>query len=290
MTLKAQIYGLAEGLTPPLLFAWFRNSIFYRLIIRVMRSFGKTAAVTETVAVTNGTLRGAYLKLDPTGSWQQQMLLGTYDQEIFSYLEQTDWKGKVLYDIGAHIGYHTLMFARYSGPQGKVVAFEPNPTNVARIEDNLALNPDLGNHITIKTCALSDQGGTTTFVSSADIESGISSGGFVERASTLWEKSDYIEKTGFTKSEVTVSTIDDLVENSLTPAPDLLKIDVEGAEGLVLAGGIKTIKTHRPLIIVECHSINATYETMRLLADLGYQTEVLKRELDGRILIAAGSK
>jgi hypothetical protein len=85
-------------------------------------------------------------------------------------------------------------------------------------------------------------------------------------------------------------TIDNLINTGKMLPPDLLKIDVEGAEQLVLAGAVKTINKYHPRIIVEFHSMYSTYSCMNQLKELGYSTEILKQEPDGRIMIIAEPK
>lgn len=286
MTLKAHIYGITEAITPPLLFRLFKGSLLYRLLVRLTRAFAPTTQTSvETISV--GVLTGSKLRLDTTGAWQQDMLKDSYDAELFAALSALDIAGATVYDIGAHVGYHSLKFAALSGTHGHVYAFEPNPTNNLRIKEHLELNPTLAPRITLCPYALSNTVGETTFISSSDVDGGTSSGGFIDDASTLWAKNDYIEKTGFTRSTVKEDTIDNLVASGVVLPPFLMKIDVEGAEQLVLSGAHQTLTTHRPHILVEFHSIFSAYDCMRQLAELGYQTKLLKREGDGRVMIFA---
>jgi FkbM family methyltransferase len=286
MTLKARIYGFTEAITPPLLFRLFKGSLLYRLVVRLIRALVPRAQ-TSVETISTGVLTGSKLRLDTTGSWQQDMLRDSYDAELFSALSSLDVAGVTVYDIGAHVGYHSLKFAALTGTNGHVYAFEPNPTNNLRIKEHLELNPTLAQRITLCPYALSNTIGETTFISSADVDGGTSSGGFINNASTLWVKNDYIEKTGFTSSTVKEDTIDNLVATKVILPPFLIKIDVEGAEQLVLAGAHQTLTVHRPYILVEFHSIFSAYDCMRQLTELRYQTTLLKREGDGRVMIFA---
>jgi FkbM family methyltransferase len=286
MSLKNSIYHALEMSTPPIVFRWLKKSPLYKKLVTVLRKRHRAPA-SGFSSITTGPLTGIALHIDPTGDWQRAMLENRYDEELFTWLRQRTHTGHVMYDIGAHIGYHSLYFASLVGATGRVIAFEPNPVNVARIRENLARNPSLGERVTVLPIALSNERGETTFVSSDDVEGGTSSGGFITAAATLWEQSVYIEKTGFVKSIVAEETIDHLLSDKRIPPPQVLKIDVEGAEHLVLKGAHHCLKEHRPLVIVEFHSIVPTYECMRLLTDLGYGTAVLKQENDGRLLVAA---
>lgn len=233
-----------------------------------------------------GPLAGRSLRLDPDGAWQTEMINNTYDHELFSHLTKTSLENPVIYDIGAHVGYHTLMFAALA-PSSTVYSFEPNTGNFARVQEHLTLNSDLAKRITAQNIALSDKPGQSVLLSSDDIDGGTSSGGFIDAATPIWSRQDYIEKTGYTERAVTLESIDSLVSQGKAKPPTVMKIDVEGAEHLVLEGARKTLEKHRPHIIVEFHSIPATYHSMHILVELGYRTELLKQEPDGRVLIAA---
>ncbi len=285
---KGSIYSSVEKITPPIIFTSIKGSKLYKKVVGSMKNNSLNTSA-QTITVKSGDLAGFTLKLDPSGSWQQEMLAGTYDKELFSYLKEKDLSGKVIYDIGAHICYHSLIFSTYIGKTGQVFAFEPNPTNFKRAKEIIKLNPEIQN-IQVLDLALSDSSGTTSFLSTENIELGTSSGGFINDASTLWDRSDYLEKTGFTASEVKIETIDKLVNQKNIAPPDVMKIDVEGAEQLTLAGARETINKYHPVIIIEFHSIFSTYASMEILALNNYSTKLLKKEPDGRILIVAEFK
>jgi len=286
MPSKGTIYRIVENITPPFIFKWFRNSIVYSFVIKILRKYS-TDAPTEILEVPKGDIAGFKLKFDPTGVWQQEMLQGTYDSELFTYLKRENLTGKTVYDIGAHIGYHSLLFSTYVGDTGKVFTFEPNPANVTRIKEIISLNPKIEKSITVLDMALSDTNGTTPFLSTNNIENGTSSGGFIDEASTIWTRETYTKKVGFKTTDVQIKTIDTLVHQATILPPDVLKIDVEGAEQLVLKGAEATIKMHHPIILIEFHSIYSTFMCMQILSQYNYTFTVLKKEQDGRLLIAA---
>jgi FkbM family methyltransferase len=283
---RSKLFDTASNLLPPFIFNGIvRSGFLQRTITKTRRLAAQyTPAV---VTITGGDLAGYKLKLDPKGVWQHEMISGIYDHELFAYIKKLELSGKVVYDIGAHICYHSLAFATYVGDTGHVYAFEPNPANIARGNEIIALNPTLAQRITTFNAALSNESGSTTFLSTDDIEGGSSTGGFIDDAATLWERSRYVQKVGFTKTTVALETIDALVANSRMTPPHLMKIDVEGAEQLVLAGADATLRTYHPTIIIEFHSIYSAYQCMSLLQKYSYTTELLKREPDGRVMIIA---
>lgn len=278
--------NLVESLLPPILFRFFKSSSLYPKVVRIATGYSGSRTA-QIVPIAAGTLTGYKLKLDPTGPWQHEMISGEYDQELFEHIAKLSLTDKVIYDIGAHIGYHSLGFAKMAGPNGHVYAFEPNPANAQRAEEIAALNPELDENITILNLALSNEAGSTNFLSTDDIEGGTSTGGFIDDASTLWERDRYIDKVGFKLSTVTLETIDHLIATKQIQPPDLMKVDVEGAEQLVLGGAQQTLREHKPTIIIEFHSIYSAFACMNILQEYSYQYTLLKQEPDGRVMILA---
>ena len=70
-----------------------------------------------------------------------------------------------------------------------------------------------------------------------------------------------------------IKTLDEIIEKKF-PAPDLSKIDVEGAENKVLRGASKLLK-NKPKLLIEIHSIRSMYDVVNLLKDYGYKSELL---------------
>ncbi|MBA2271172.1 MAG: FkbM family methyltransferase [Chthoniobacterales bacterium] len=97
----------------------------------------------------------------------------------------------VIYDVAAHIGYHTLSFAQRVGAPGRVVAFEPHPAHQERIRTNLARNTDLSRRVTLKPIARSNSTGHVKFSCAESIEDGASSASFIDKASTPFPRSEY---------------------------------------------------------------------------------------------------
>lgn len=172
--------------------------------------------------------------------------------------------GDTVFDIGANRGHVTLVFARSVGTNGRVVAFEPVPSLLAAIGENVALN-GLSN-VTICPKALSDSEGTIQFEYSdqhstqgkiPNVEPGL--------------KVDNVEL-------ITVETItldEYLSSDSSLPSPDMMKIDVEGAAGLVLKGARATIAKHRPRIFIELHGVEEQAAVHHELIENGYQAFAL---------------
>jgi FkbM family methyltransferase len=136
-----------------------------------------------------------------------------------------------VFDIGAYLGLHTLL---YSAVADRVVSFEPAPQNYARLVDNVRLN--FRTNVETWNAALSDRSTVLDF-----LDNGISQTG------TLLTNAPHAQ--GFRKIQVQGHRLDDLD----LPAPDLIKIDCEGAELQVLQGAAATLRRHRPALHLEVH-------------------------------------
>jgi FkbM family methyltransferase len=217
------------------------------------------------------------------------MVKGNYDQFFSNYLSKLDLKGKNVYEIGAHIGYHAMQFAQLVGKAGEVHAFEPNIFNRKRFQLNLTKNEDLNKIIRIHDVAVSDKEGEIEFNFSSNVDDGKSSGSFISGAHTPYQ-GDFYESIGFQKVVVKAISIDNFHTLIGTEsAPYLIKIDVEGAENFVLQGAVNVIEKFKPIILIEIHSIFNMYKTCEFFNAKNYKVELLQEESDGRCFIAATS-
>lgn len=144
-------------------------------------------------------------------------------RDFLSEIEEDD----VVYDIGANTGLYTF-FAAKACPDGEVIAFEPYPPNLSLLKQDIARN-QLQNVETIDM-ALSDSVGSIEFSQPVKDDMGYGSSA--------------IETT---ESEATINvpttTGDQLITDREIPAPNVVKIDVEGSESLVLEGLETTLST-----------------------------------------------
>lgn len=138
----------------------------------------------------------------------------------------------VFYDVGANFGFYSFL-AEAILSKGEVHAFEPNP----RIYHYLAHNA-AHSHVVAQQLALSNMKGDVTFFDTVDD----SSGGSLIRDT---EKAE----TAYADTTVPATTLDAYVATHRPPS--VIKIDVEGAEQLVLEGAVETLKKYRPVVILE---------------------------------------
>jgi len=270
---------IIKNIPPPILYALLK-----RFLIKP-RTFSP-----KWITLTYEPLSGIQMFFDPTGPWQKTIINNTYDTFLFRCLDAEELQGKVIFDIGAHIGFHSIYFARLVGPTGKVYAFEPNPKNVKRFKLICDKNADIKNIITIFDVAVSNVSGAEEFSMSEDIESGRSSGGFIDTADTIRDREAFKQR-GFTDTKVRTVPLDLFKkELGISEAPDLIKIDVEGAESLVLLGAKNTLLSKKPIILLEVHSMLNMFSVVSFLSSLSYELNIIKEETDGRCFLEARPK
>lgn len=167
--------------------------------------------------------------------WVDQHIFATgeFEPEVVAIVSSLIKPGSCAIDIGANVGYFSLLFAQLAGPFGKVIAFEPQPDVHARLLQNLSLNPRLT--VSMRSEAVSDSQGYVAFYCGSDDHSGIAS---------LRARADAAAVVN-----VTTARLDDILnfDNRI----DLVKIDVEGAEHRVIDGMEYILDRWHPDLLVE---------------------------------------
>ncbi len=202
------------------------------------------------VATPTRTVAGAYWSYEPTNAHGDDPGLAALDALA---------DDATVLDVGAHVGEYAVPLARGTGR--RVVAFEPDPLSAARLGRTVARN-GVRDRVDVRRVAVGATDGTRPFyrssfskLSSLDPAHAGAWGATVEAVET-----------------VPVRRIDDLVGESV-PAPDGIKIDVEGAADAVLRGAERTIESHRPLLVVERHPDDRRASIRERLTDRGYAIE-----------------
>jgi len=176
---------------------------------------------------------------------------GEYSGLEVSVFDQLLSAGQVVIDAGANIGVHTLFFARKVGPQGRVLAFEPQRLVFQSLCGNMALNSI--SNVYCWNMGLGEQPGQAA-VPLLDPRRPENFGG--------------VTLDGDADGEiVAVTTID----NFDLPQCDFIKIDVEGMEEAVLRGAEQTIRRHQPILYLECDRAERETSLLPYLDSLGYR-------------------
>lgn len=165
---------------------------------------------------------------------------GNYEVAETRFCERYLEPGMTAVDAGAHIGLYTLLFARLVGPEGRVYAFEPAPTNHRRLVENLALNA--AENVVVEQAALyREPGRMTLHLFPEELGAWHSLG-----EPALADPSvAYATIAPSSAVEVEAVTLDKYAPRHGLGRIDLLKVDVEGAEADVLAGARATLASGR---------------------------------------------
>ncbi|HYU80592.1 MAG TPA: FkbM family methyltransferase [Vicinamibacterales bacterium] len=168
------------------------------------------------------------------GEYMQQRIFfdGYYERSVIEWLKHTLRPGDVMWDVGANIGALSLVAARLCR---RVVAFEPDPRCVARLNRNVAMNA--ANNVVVLPVALTEHTGRASFYQSAEMNTGMSSviAGRLRVATPM---------------DVDGVRADELLAAHPDLRPTIMKIDVEGAEHLVLRGAAQLLSTRQVRAIV----------------------------------------
>jgi FkbM family methyltransferase len=213
----------------------------------------------QDVMISHGVAAG--LRFNAAGA-NAGYALGTTEPLVQELVRTIVKPRDVLYDIGANVGFFTVLTARLVGPAGAVIAFEPLPETAKAARRNADLNGFT--HVTVFTAAVGRRAGA------AKLEL---------REESTWARLADESTTGPTV-DVEVVAIDDLVDAGRLRPPDFVKIDVEGAEIDVIEGMRRTISAHRPVILCEMHGRNAAFAS--LMESLDYSV----RSLEGDVPVA----
>lgn len=165
---------------------------------------------------------------------------GRYEPQETALAKAILKPGMAFVDVGANWGYFTLLAAHRVGPLGRVVSLEPDPRMFAWLRNNLALN-GLDHVVTLPVAAAAAEG--TTALAGYDETSGNFG---------LSRLSDHPGSGPVFR--VASCSLDGLLEGLAWPTVDLLKMDIEGAEGLALAGLERSLTRRRiRRILLELH-------------------------------------
>jgi len=187
--------------------------------------------------------------------------LGTSEPEEQAVLARCIQPGAVVYNVGANIGFHAVICSRLAGESGKVFAFEPFPASAAQARGNLERNGFL-DRAEVVQCAVSDRDGSARFsVSGSSAVCSLTGDAVADRS-------------GIDRGlEIEVKTISiDSYASTSGHDPDVITLDVEGAELAALQGARHVILRKRPVILLELHWLQDGFAELfrQDLAPLGY--------------------
>jgi FkbM family methyltransferase len=172
---------------------------------------------------------------------------GSFGRDRLAALAAVTRRGDTLWDVGAHKGFVTLAAAGMVGPSGQVVAVEPSAANLVFLRRHLAWNR-VGN-TSVQPVALSDAPGEAAFGGTG---------------------SSIAFHMGEGPEQVEVTTVERLVAEGGLPRPNVLKLDVEGAEAHVLRG-MGPLLGGDQAILISTHSRGLYEQCRRILGERGFR-------------------
>jgi FkbM family methyltransferase len=214
------------------------------------------------VKVAAGDLAGFTILLDM--QVDKDYWLGTYESELQTAIRKLVQPGAIIYDVGANIGYVSLLLAKAAGKDGHVFAFEALPENAQRWRENIRLNGMEAN-LSLFSGAVTEVSGLVVFLVHE-------SGGMGKAAGSAGRDDRY-------QSELTVPglSLDDFVYGLGNPPPQVVKMDIEGGEVLALPGMRRVLCEARPLMLMELHGHEASQAAWVVLTGAGYEICWMRR-------------
>ncbi|MEZ4595202.1 MAG: FkbM family methyltransferase [Chloroflexota bacterium] len=204
-----------------------------------------------------------FVRLDDWAVGARIAVKRSYETHVTEAIRPYLQPGIVFVDVGANIGYYTLLAASRLGPTGKIFAFEPGSANCALLQKSVAHN-GFG-IVQLFPNAVADT--TRTVGLRMDDSNGV------------------IEATNPSEAMemVTAVPLDEALADQ--PRIDVIKMDIEGAEGLALRGAIQLLRQHRPVLFTEfrppsiaSRSQMAGDTFLNQLREIGYELRVIHRQ------------
>lgn len=207
----------------------------------------------KELPILQGPLRG---RRWIAGSSTHGCWLGSYEHDKQKLFQHILKPGDVIYDLGANVGFYSLLASTLTGPAGTVYSFEPLPANLEFLKRHIQVNAVRNCHVF--PWAVGARNGICNFRIHADL-----SMGFVA------------DKAGKDTIPLREVMLDDVIINEKLRSPDVIKCDIEGAEAEALEGARYTLQEFKPTIFLATHGENVHWRCISMLRQLGYELRPL---------------
>jgi FkbM family methyltransferase len=239
-------------------------SFSYSYLVR--RVLNWSSGESNPVVRIGGPLGGQSMRVN--WALHKTYVFGTHEPSVVHGLEELVRPGWTAIDVGANIGYFTLLMANRVGPQGKVIAFEPLAENFSILQENIKLNSHP--NVVVENLALMSR--------TERIELRSATPGAI-----TWVASARVDQNSAVESEsVEAISLDEYVQKKGIAKVDFLKIDVEGAEASVLDGATSVLNRDKPILLIELHELDRfkdKHPAILKLRDHNYQVRSLGMRL-----------
>lgn len=215
------------------------------LASKVLRLPLKVIPASLKVPFIYGPLRGFTWI---TGASNHGYWLGSYERKMKKYLVENLHRGEVMLDLGAHVGYYSLLGSRLVNGGGKVYAFEPLPRNINFLRQHLALNGV--QNVELFEGAIAHYEGEASFNDASFVGARFS-------------------ETG--RLKVKVFCLRKMFEEKTLPLPNVIKMDIEGAERDLIPDIIPVLKANNIKIFLSTHGKAVHQQCITDLSAIGYQ-------------------
>ena len=212
----------------------------------------------KRMKVRNGPAKGAILEAHPYRD--VHYWTGVQEPQLQEKIPRLIREGDSVYDVGGAMGYYSILFSKFAGKKGKVYVFEPNPTNIERIESIIKINGS-ENVKLVKKALYNKETTVNILINKTKADRKELSNSVILKNKT--------HKKGFTEKKVHTITLDNHWKKH--KKIDVIKIDIEGFELEVLQGAKHALKEH-PLLILELHTAakEKSKKLYELLKEAGY--------------------
>lgn len=218
-----------------------------------------------TLPIIRGPARGMRFKLDLRSFIEPAYLLGNYERQEVEFVARLCKPEWIVWDCGIYLGFYTALFAKMCR---QVIAFEPDPANIQRTKENLERN-NLSN-VQLVEAAIGGPDSSVEFVVSKNTNSHLKS------AYIGTDREDYATRERVDSIiRVKCMSLDEVIKEF--PKPDLVKIDIEGAEGEALQYTERLCTEIKPNIIVELHNPECDKAAWEWAQKYGYSLTSIDR-------------
>lgn len=223
--------------------------------------FGRSPRIHQ---IPFGPIKG--LKIFTSFAHSPRCFFGCHEPWIAKLSQQYINPGDVVYDLGAHVGYMSLLFRSRVGDAGSVHSFEILPS-VATNFFQRTMDANGFTNVVIHPVGLANANQSLDLTVCE-----------AQTASVLYQAGADSGKLRIEKC--TTTRLDDFIALQGLPIPSLVKMDIEGAEVDCLLGASATISTHRPILIIEFHSLDLLRKGLSILRSFDYNLITQRTTVD----------